>query len=131
MVPDRFAADVQGGGDLGVASPVGKQLEDLALTVGQSVRIGRRIGAPGGRGSSAQRGQSVLGPAGRRRGAELAEGGQRGLHRVDVATELGQRGVVGAAAIAPRIYGGLPVPVDLQFVGGDGIVAIGLAGGAG
>ena len=110
MVADCFGADVQGGGDLGVAAPVGKQLEDLALTLGQSVRIGRRVGAPCGRGSSAQGGQSVLGTAGRRLGAELTEGGQRGLHRVDVAAELGERGVVGAAAIAPRIHGALASP---------------------
>ena len=47
MVPNGFGADVEIGGDLPVAAPGGKQVEDLALTASQRMRIGQCVGPPG------------------------------------------------------------------------------------
>ena len=53
MVTNGLGADVQFGGDLGVAQPGGKQIEDLALTPGQRVRV-RQPCPPAGSGVPAR-----------------------------------------------------------------------------
>ena len=106
---------MQGGGDLGVAASGGEQIEDLALTAGQREGVGQHVGGPGGAGdAAAQCCQPVPGAAGSRLGAQLAECHERGLHRGDVAAELGQRRIVGAVTRAPRLRCGLPVPADFR-----------------
>jgi hypothetical protein len=42
VVADGFGADVQPGGDVGIAAPSGQQLEYLAFPAGRSVRAGRQ-----------------------------------------------------------------------------------------
>ena len=71
--------------------------------------------------AAAQHGEALAGAVGRRRVAKNPEGRQRGFEGADIAAELSQRGVVGAAAPRPFRSGGLPVPADLQVVGRDGV----------
>ena len=119
VVVDRSRAEAQSGGDLGVAMTGGEQVEDLALAAGEAVRVGAGGAVARVGGAAAQLGQALAGAAGRRAGAQAAEGRQCGLHRSHVAAELGDGRVVGAAAPGPFRRGALPVPADFQLVGRD------------
>jgi hypothetical protein len=107
-VANGFGADVQRGGDVGVAAPRGEQLEQLAFAAGQSVWVSEDVGAAAALAWSAQRCQSLLGASCRGPGTKAAEGGQRRLHRGDVAAEFGNGHLIGPsprcvhARTAPR-----------------------------
>jgi hypothetical protein len=95
VVANGFGAEVQRRGDGSVTVAGGQQVGNLSLTPGEAVLIDLAVASAAANSRPAQFPQALLSAAGRRPCPQPAEGGGRRLHRVQIAAQLGQRGVVG------------------------------------
>jgi len=78
LMPRRFRADEQAGGDLGVREPLGQQPEDLLLAAAE--QTGALEAGPSTNPAPAQEGGCGVGVPWRAEAIELGEGGSRVAH---------------------------------------------------
>lgn len=119
VMANGFAAERQFRGDFDVVVASCNQDEYFAFTPAQTVWVSINFGPAATVRSAAQRYEALLGALGRRTGAQCPKGGQRRFHTAEITAELGDGGLVVAAAAGPFGSGGLPVAADLQLKWSD------------